>query len=231
MSARNSHAAKAARRVARSSAAAAAGMPPSHARIAEAVHRAVCNVTGGGGFGHCALYARAGALVASCAMGRKDAYVINAGRMSVFTGVTDDDGAERHLMMDPAMAGQPGAVAWGVPGAQGSEFHAWFVRRPEDLQPGTLQATPGDAEIIDLGMRHYPAMAEVVGLDWQREPLPRWYWGPFSGLAPLRVVLSADAEMTYRVIREQPLDPVFKVTDLAVQRLGLSRSQLLAALS
>jgi hypothetical protein len=94
------------------------------------------------------------------------------------------------------------------------------VRGPEGLQHGTLQRTPPDAEIIDLGMRHYPAMAVVVGVDWQREPLPPWYWGPFCGLAPLRVVLSADADMTMTLIREQPAAPVFEAARLALDRLG-----------
>ena len=75
------------------------------ARIAEAVHQAVCEVTGSDGFSHCALYASAGAMVASLATGNE--YVVNACRLEVGTGTRDavDGGAELYLGMDPALIG------------------------------------------------------------------------------------------------------------------------------
>jgi hypothetical protein len=209
--ARNRPAAKAARRAARqanTTPAAPAGI--SRARIAEAVHHAVCDVTGSDGFGHCALYARAGAVVASLATGRE--YVVNAGRLMAGTGTPDpeDAGAELHLGMDPALSGY-----------SGREFHAWFIRRPSGAATGVLlSADPASVEVVDLSVRHYRPMAEAIGLPWQREELPPWYWGPLTGLRALRVTLSADAEMTTMLIREQPPGPVKTVVRLALEQLG-----------
>ena len=203
VSARNSLAAKAARR---------AGPDPgtSKARVAEAVHRAVCDVTGTDGLGHCALYARAGAVVASVVTNAE--YVVNAGRMTAGTGARDpeDDGTELYLGMDPALSGYCGM-----------EFHAWCVRRPPGVPTGVLlQADPSSVEVVDLSMRHYRAMAEAIGLPWPREPLPPWYWGSLAGLRELRVNLSADAEMTMMLIREQDPGPVRAAVRLALKRLG-----------
>ena len=204
MSARNRPAAKAARRAERT---AVAGR--HKARIAEAVHAAVCEVTGSDGFGHCALYARVGAAVASVVTGEE--YVVNAGRMQAGTGTPDpQDGAELYLGMDPALSGY-----------SGREFHAWILRRPPGAATGALlQADPDSIEVADLSMRHYRAMAEAIGLPWQREALPPWYWGPLTGLRDLRVNLSADAEMTTMLLREQPLGPVKTAVQLALRQLG-----------
>ncbi|MGH6876802.1 MAG: hypothetical protein ACREHV_05400 [Rhizomicrobium sp.] len=82
--------------------------PPAAARIAEAVHQAVCEVTGSDGFSHCALYARAGAMAASLATGVE--YTINAGCLEVGTGTPDpeDPKTELYLGMDPALSGYSG---------------------------------------------------------------------------------------------------------------------------
>jgi hypothetical protein len=207
VSARNRPAAKAARRSARHE---QDGVPvPVKARIAEAVHHAVCEVTASDGFGHCALYARAGAAVASAVTGHQ--YVINAGRLEVGTGARDpeDSDAELYLGMDPALSGY-----------NGIEFHAWCLRRPSSGTPGVLQASdPRSVEIADFSVRHYRAMAEAIGLPWQREDLPASYWGPLSGLRDLRVNLSADAKMTMMLIREQPAGPVKDTIRLALDLL------------
>jgi hypothetical protein len=201
MSARNRPAAKAARRAERE-------RPPAAARIAEAVHQAVCEVTGSDGFSHCALYASVGATVASLATG--DEYVVNAGRLEVGTGTRDAVDTELYLGMDPALSGY-----------SGREFHAWFIRRPAEGPTGVLfTADPRSVEVADLSMRHYRAMAEAIGMTWQRETLPAWYWGTLDGLRDLRVNLSADAEMTTMLIREQPLGPVKAAAVRALEILG-----------
>jgi hypothetical protein len=208
MSARNRPAAKAARRAIRREQA-VASVPSLRARIAEAVHLAVCEVTASDGFGHCALYARAGAVVASVATGSE--YVINAGKLEVGTGALDpgDSDAELYLGMDPALSGY-----------SGTEFHAWCLRRPSCGTPGVLQAVdPRSVEIADFSVRHYRAMSEAIGLPWQREELPASYWGPLSGLRDLRVNLSADAEMTMMLIRQQPAGPVKDAIRLALDLL------------
>ena len=83
-----------------------------------------------------------------------------------------------------------------------------------------FEADPRSVEVADLSMRHYQAMAEAIGLPWQRETLPPWYWGPHAGLRDLRVNLSADAEMTTMLIREQPFGPVKAAAVLALEILG-----------
>ena len=76
MSARNRPAAKAARRAARQSHASGT-TEISRSRIAGAVHQAVCDVTGTDGYGHCALYAQAGAMAAHFITG--EVYDLQAG--------------------------------------------------------------------------------------------------------------------------------------------------------
>lgn len=186
------------------------GTAAAKARIAEAVHQAVCQVTGSDGFGHCALYASVGAAVMSAATGAE--YVVNAGRLEVGTGARDpeDGDAETYLGMDPALSGY-----------SGREFHAWILRRPPGMAVGTVfQADPGSVEVADLSMRHYRAMAEGIGLTWQREALPPWYWGPLASLREMRVNLYADAEMTAMLLREQPFGPVEVAAWLAVRLLA-----------
>jgi len=221
MSSRNSRAAKAARREdrqARQDGALPGGV--RKARFAEAVHQAVCEVTGSDGFGHCALYARAGAVAAAMVTGRDD-YVVNAGRLTAGTGARDPDDGDTELClgMDPALSGY-----------SGREFHAWILRRPAAAPSGVLlQADPDTVEVADLSMRHYKAMAEAIGLPWQREPLPGWYWGSIAELRALRVNLSADVEMTTMLIREQPLAPVQAVARQALERLGQLRRSGIAS--
>lgn len=211
MSARNRPAAKTARRARRQEHQHDTVAPGiSKARIAEAVHEAVCHVTGSDGFGHCALYARAGAVVASVITGTE--YVVNAGRLEAGTGTPDPEDAstELYLGMDPALSGH-----------SGREFHAWFIRRPPGTAQGVLlTADPDTVEVADLAVRHYRAMAEAIGLPWRREALPPWYWGSLAGLRDLRVNLSADAEMTAMLLREQPTGPVRAAIRLALERLG-----------
>ena len=85
MSRRNSLAVKATRRAARAS-----GSTPSRARIAEALHQAVCEVTGTDGFLQCVDYAWSGAYIAGIITGRP--HHMQAGSAYVYCSPADDDG-------------------------------------------------------------------------------------------------------------------------------------------
>lgn len=207
MSTRNSHTAKAARRQVRQQRPRQAST--EQARIADAVHQAVCEVLGGDGFGKCAYYARPGALVAACMTGHE--YAIQAGSMHV---CTDDDDPGMGLGMVPAMSDYSGL-----------EFHAWFMRVPPGIVAGEI--ITGEAaqniEVADLGMRHYRRMAEAAGITWNRAQLPPYYWGSFSGLASLGVSLKADARMTKQIIDNQETDLFAEISAVALRKLGQTR--------
>jgi hypothetical protein len=188
MSKRNSRAAKAARRAARE-AKPATTMPPTTTRaaVADAVHKAVSDLHATypdydqAGLGACALYAFAGAVVASVVTG--GTYHPQAGKLIVRTGPKDEDGAYDALQMDPA-----------VTGYNGMEFHAWFVRDP-GRGPGRQSVAWAELELADLSFRHYPAMARAHGAEWNRGGWPAYFWDRASRVLDLGVTLAADARM------------------------------------
>lgn len=189
MSRCNSRSAKAARRVQREAPGGSGKI--SRARIAQAVHEAVCEVTGTDGYGHCVMYAQAGALTASVLTGRD--YVLQAGAAVVFTGDVNGYG-ELALHVDPAGSewnGQRG-------GRENNELHCWLTRRPAEVPGSAVPATPGD-EVADFSLRHWRWAVAEAGMPWSREPLPAFWWGPLSGLNDLRVRYTADAD-TMRLV-------------------------------
>ena len=213
MSARNSRAAKAARRAGRQDRRRDEVAPGiSRARTAEAVHQAVCDVTGGDGYGMCHLYARAGALVASVATGRP--YMWQAGELLVGTGDANEDG-ELHFQYKPAASGY-----------NGLEFHCWITERPAG-EPGTVMTGGPEVEYADFALRHVMRAIGLSGFPWRRERLPAYYWGSYAGLASLRVFPKADSQMMALIAsRDADADLIGETAALAVKRLGMPPSRL-----
>jgi hypothetical protein len=208
VSARNSRAAKAARRTERHDRGEVApGI--SRARIAGAVHQAVCAVTGGDGYGMCQLYARAGALTAEFVTGRP--YTWQAGELLIGTGDVNEDG-ELHFQYKPAASGY-----------NGLEFHCWIIARP-DAPPGTTGEAGPDHEYADFGLRHMMRAIKLGGMPWRREPLPGWYWGTRAGLADLRVYPRTDPQMM-ALIGPRDTEMCLRTAAMAVRRLGIPPSQ------
>jgi hypothetical protein len=95
-------------------------------RIAEAVHAAVCAVTGGSGLGRCAHYAVAGSVLATVVTGRQ--YIPQAGSL--------------YLAHDPADPTLCTAMVC-EDGIESNEFHCWCVGPVEEgLQSGRIQPEP-----------------------------------------------------------------------------------------
>jgi hypothetical protein len=197
------------------------GELPEHTRpaIAGAVHQAVCEVTGTDGAKHCAAYAMAGHLIANVIAGRRDAYVFQAGRVHVFTGNVDEDGAELALEMDPAKTGYSDL-----------EFHDWFTRVPAGVpRSGTWTSISGaeseSVELVDLSLRHFPQLVAEAGLPWNRLDLPPFLWGRPAAFQAIGVYLAADAQIMRLLIPgvlERDSALVKQITRRALIRLGLS---------
>ncbi|QDV37715.1 hypothetical protein [Tautonia plasticadhaerens] len=103
------------------------GRPGVRGRIAEAVHRAVCEFSGTDGCGHCMLYAVGGAGILGRVFGRT--YHPQAGSMAVLV-----DPPDLWMTMDAT-------------NFSGGEFHCWLGR----------QTGGGRVEMIDFASRHYRA--------------------------------------------------------------------------
>lgn len=107
-------------------------------RIADAVHRAVCEYTQSDGVGKCAFYAAAGWQLATTTLGKK--YLPQAGTLRV------QFDPERPEVME--MLATDGGLDRG-------EYHCWFAL-PPTLEFGLSKAS----EIVDLTSRHYAKYAE-----------------------------------------------------------------------
>lgn len=114
----------------------------TRSRIAEAVHGAVCEVNGGDGFGRCADYAVAGALVLNLLTDRR--YSPQVGGVDI-------------LCQPPSryfhICGDDNGLARG-------EYHCWVAcaAGPAPGMPGRSLAS----EWIDFSARHYRRMAETL---------------------------------------------------------------------
>jgi hypothetical protein len=130
------------------------------AAVAEATHRAVCELSNSDGLGHCMLYAALGATVATVVLGKK--YYPQAGCLYLYSDPDDPDLA---FTMDPSL------------GLMDAELHCWIACAGE----GTLAA-----EIADLSARHYRRMVEgerflsVPGAEaqpaWKLPDPPGYLW-------------------------------------------------------
>jgi hypothetical protein len=95
-------------------------------RIAEAVHRAVCEYRGGDGFGRCLMYAAAGAYLVSHVTGKT--YLTQVGRCRI-------------------RCAQDRWVEFGDPGGiRNGSFHAWVV--------GPIPAARAGVQVMDCSSRH-----------------------------------------------------------------------------
>ncbi|QDV37600.1 hypothetical protein [Tautonia plasticadhaerens] len=101
--------------------------PADQAQIAEAAHRAVCEVTGTDGFGKCLAYAVAGYALLGDA-----GYMIQAGTLTIVADPSNPAGAGL-IRMDASNGG-----------FDRGEYHAWLAR-----QVGHR------VEVVDLAARHY----------------------------------------------------------------------------
>jgi hypothetical protein len=146
------------------------------ARYAEAVHRAVCEVTESDGFGECLAYARA-----SYALLADQGWTIQVGQMVIIA--------------DPAKGlSGGGAVILGKDKDfwQG-QYHAWLAR-----------LNGSKIEIVDFTARHYRTYAETslnAPPEWNRPDPPTWLWnatGNQSDLALFRpdLRMTSDASLT-----------------------------------
>ena len=162
--------------------------PTVQARIADAVHHTVCDVTGADGVGQCTLYAAIGNALMNAVLADGN-YALQAGSMSVRLNRAGD-----RLSFDTDAAACEGRV--------GLEFHAWIAAPRGD-----------DAEIVDLTARHWPTWAARAGFAWDLPHPGAYLWMRTSKLncdraqyraeyAPTRLVRDAITE-TYGESFEQ----------------------------
>jgi hypothetical protein len=152
---------------------------PVQSGIAEAVHQAVAEFTGTGGYGHCYLYALTGWALAREVLGRD--YRLQAGSLWLLARPPDG-----WLYLNAC----PG-------GLESGSFHCWFGR------PG---ADGRAAELVDLAARHYRAWADKNERLGPSTTVPvRWAWpaGPpdYVWLTQTRstwLALVADRDLTRR---------------------------------
>jgi hypothetical protein len=182
-------------------------------RIAEAVHTAVCAVTGGSGLGRCAHYAVAGSVLATVVTGKR--YIPLAGSLYLW-----------HDPADPTLC----TAMVCEDGIESSEFHCWCVGPVEEgRKAGTVTA---DHELVDLSARHFKELVETIGMvegrvrlpdggfltactpsasRWQRPDPPKYIWSNQAGL-PEWVKYKADEAATETLFRELArFEPVIKL--------------------
>jgi hypothetical protein len=182
-------------------------------RMAEAVHAAVCAVTGGIGLGRCAHYAVAGAVLATVFTGKQ--YIPQAGSL--------------YLSADPADPTLYTAMV-AEDGIESGEFHCWCVGPVEEGRKSG-PVTP-DLEIVDFSARHFKALVEELGVveerqrlpgggfltvfapatsRWRRPDPPNYIWWNQAGL-PEWVKYQADQAATETLFRElEDFEPVIKL--------------------
>jgi hypothetical protein len=223
VSARNSHAAKAARRKARESATGGTAprrqiTPARKDAIAEAVHQAVSLVFGNDGIGQCGAYAISGSVVLSRITGQE--WILQAGEARFGTG-NEAGSAEGEICYSfVPSATSPARTLDGkqatVGGLENGELHAWCVRPENDRA----------AEIVDFSARHVPLLAERAGLGWAREPLP-YLWGTPEDLWRDRFMHMPDLRTTETVMRHfsDHQEPYKDVVTLALWKLGIFSDQ------
>lgn len=134
------------------------GTPPPSARIAidkdridRAVHRAVCEVTGGDGYGKCLYYAHAG-------WGLLSYLGITSYVQAGDCGVVIESGTD---LCASTMGG----------GVLAGDFHSWLIRPLRSFHTTTYQ---GPKEYIDFTARHYRRYA--TGTQWHQGDPPNYLW-------------------------------------------------------
>jgi len=148
-------------------------------RISNVVHRAICEETLGDGQGLCHLYCRVGKVVTTALTGHKYAFQIG----EAMVRRNEDYPNYRFLSINPS--------------EKNGQFHAWFVRVPENMDSDTHFRIDNidDLEMVDLSFRHFPGLAKSVGLEWQRSNWPLFFWGTQRELTRLGVGFKCDATL------------------------------------
>lgn len=214
MSARNSRAAKAARRTQRQDRQHDQAAPRfTKDQIAEAVHEAVRLVGRDEGIGHCDAYAFGGAIVLSVLT--RQEWHPQGGMAQFGTGVDKDspDGELCFTWMPSAtgpVVAPNGMTAEG--GLANGELHAWCAR----AEGGKV------AEIADFAARHVPFLARLSGMGWERDDIP-YVWGTPEQLHEQRFWYRADRDTTNFIhqIFSGNKHSFSDVATLALWRLGV----------
>lgn len=214
MSARNSRAAKAARRAGRQDRQREdAGHGISRVRIAEAVHEAVCLVGRDEGIGHCDGYAFGAAIVLSVLT--RQEWHAQGGMAQFGTGIDRDhpDGEQCFTWMPWAtdLTVAPNGMTGGG-GLANGELHAWAAR----AERGQV------AEVADIAARHVPRLARMSGMGWDRDDMP-YAWGTLRELHEQRFWYLADRDTTnfiHQLFKEN-VHSFKDIATLALWRLGV----------
>ena len=186
--------------------------PAVKERMAEAVHAAVCEATGGSGLGRCAHYAVAGSILATVVTGKR--FIPQAGSLYLSTDPADPT-------LYTAMVAEDGI--------ESGEFHCWCIGPVEDGRKSG-PVTP-DQEFVDFSARHFKALVEKLGVvedrqrlpgggfftfftpttnQWQRPDPPKYIWSS-QGRLPEWVMYEADQAATETLFRElADFEPVIK---------------------
>lgn len=211
MSARNSLAAKAARRADR------AGRDAQRTQVrvsvaeqaaaADVVHRAVCTVTQGDGFGHCMLYAWAGAVLLTRITGRL--HVPQGGGVSIRTGDVNAQGEAFYVVMPGGGAFTTAAGELMAGGRDNGEFHAWTVQVPGGIPDGARGIVPipaGQLIIADFAARHFRRAMELSGMRRQERrglaPVPDWCWGTSADIGAGAGIAYMEDLATTQMVRD-----------------------------
>jgi hypothetical protein len=162
-------------------------------RIAEAIHRAVCEESNSDGQGRCALYALAGRLVLTQLTATP--YIFQAGGFAA----SISDTSPRVMIMDPQSDHY-----------RCNEFHCWIARWPQGAKPGDCHKVSPDDEFVDFSLRHIPAYTKRVRpgtqpMEWERADWPLYFWGSLQDLALLRIQFRVDAQMMNLIFEDKPL--------------------------
>lgn len=117
-------------------------------KIAETVHRAVCQFTRGDGYGRCAYYTYAGAALLTYLT--KEQWLVQGGTLKLWCDA--DEQGPLGLAMDASLGG-----------IEGNEFHSWIVGpiRPHHHKPGRHELA-GDLNIVDFSSRHFKRHVEDI---------------------------------------------------------------------
>lgn len=157
-------------------------------RVAEAVHRAVCEFTGTDGCRMCMYYAFAGSALLSRL--RKRLFIPQAGSLFVQTSEPNDPGLAIKIDFDGDSAS----------GLRRGEFHCW-IAMPETSKLGMSRCST----LIDFSSRHFKTLAEnaVAGeqCQWTRPAPPPFVWIE-NGILPTWLQLKPDETATSSVLTE-----------------------------
>ena len=154
-------------------------------QIAEAVHRAVCEIRRDDGFGHCADYAVAGASLISSLT--KHLYMPQVGNLLVSGDPEDPD-----LCM--CMKADKGGLNVG-------EFHAWIIGPLDGRTSGPI---PADVYVVDFASRFFRRWVESAKMLEERIPTEGGQLLIFDPTYPRQQYLRPDMPYVWCQWRHKP---------------------------